>query len=58
MEQEEVTDLGVPESTMSLEDRNEYISYLIIFTDKPPEDWEKRSDREVIEAYSKLIKLD
>lgn len=39
-------------------DRKEYISYLILFTNKTQEYWDKRSDREVIEEYSKLIKLD
>lgn len=50
--------MGVPESTMSIEGRQEYIDLLIVFTNKPFEYWEKRTDREIIEEYQRLIRLD
>lgn len=39
-------------------DRDYYIEYLILYTNKPREYWDKRDDREIVEEYSKLIKLD
>lgn len=50
--------LGVQESTMSIEDRQEYIEIMIRFTKKTQEYWDKCTDREIIEAYDRLMKLD
>lgn len=43
---------------VSIEDRKEFIEYLIQFTNKTQEYWDKRTDREVLVEYQKLIWLD
>lgn len=43
---------------MSYEAREAYTFYLVTFTNKPREYWEKRTDEEVEEEYRKLILMD